>query len=325
MVRIGEDIGFAGEVIRRLRKARQHVLEEQLEALLRQRQAGRQRDDLVLHLRIETAEGPPGGLGNRAAARWRCPCHLAHHANARMIATAADGTRLHYIVEGGGPPLVLVGGRTSTIEGARWRYIPALQPRFEVIALDNRGTGASDKPDTPYSTGLMAEDALTVLRDAGETSAHWFGLSMGGMILQQIALARPDAVRSLILGATHCGGSERPATAVADNPPLVEGPLRRYANLYDARFVADHPEWVEEDAKRFGKMPLHAIVRQDQAVKHHAVCDRLGEIRQPVLILHGRQDRMVPLIRGEELQHGLPNARRQLLEGGHQAHSEQFA
>src|SRR6202171_5145057 len=239
-----------------------------------------------------------------------------------MIATAADGTRLHYIVEGGGPPLVLVGGRTSTIEGAWWRYIPALGPRVKVIALDNRGTGASDKPDAPYSTQLMAEDALTVLRDAGETSAHWFGLSMGGMILQQIALNHPDAVRSLILGATHCGG-ESPPTA---KTPAVEGPLRRYANLYDARFIAEHPDWVQEDAKHFGKMPLHAIVRQDQAVKRHHVCVRLREIHQPVLILHGRQDRMVPVARGEELARALPNARLHVLDpAGHQVHSEQFS
>lgn len=238
-----------------------------------------------------------------------------------MIATATDGTRLHYIVEGTGRPLVLVGGRTSTIEAAWWRYIPALAPRFKVIALDNRGTGASDKPDTPYSTQLMAEDGLMVLRDAGETSAHWFGLSMGGMILQQLALSHPDAVRSLILGATHCGG-ERPPAASA---PKVEGPLRRYANLYDAGFIAEHPEWVEEDAKHFGKMPLHAIVRQDQAVKQHNLCDRLNEIRQPVLIFHGRQDRMVPLARAEELQRALPNARLRVLDpGGHQVHSEQF-
>lgn len=241
-----------------------------------------------------------------------------------MIATAADGTRLHYIAEGSGPPLVLVGGRTSTIEGAWWRYIPALKPRFKVIALDNRGTGGSDKPDAPYSTPLMAEDALAVLRDAGETSAHWFGLSMGGMILQQLALDHPDAVRSLILGATHCGG-ERPATA-GEKPPPVEGPLRRYANLYDTRFITDHPDWVEEDAKHFGKMPLHAIVRQDQAVKRHNVCNRLHEIHQPVLILHGRQDRMVPLSQGEALQQALPNARLRILDpAGHQFHSEQFA
>jgi pimeloyl-ACP methyl ester carboxylesterase len=238
-----------------------------------------------------------------------------------MIATAADGTHLHYIVEGTGPPLVLVGGKTSNIEGAWWRYIPALRAHLKVVALDNRGAGASDKPDSPYSTALMAEDALTVLHETGESSAHWFGLSMGGMILQQLALAHPDAVRSLILGATHCGG-ERPATAEA---PSIQGPLRRFANLYDARFIAEHPDWVQEDATHFGKMPLHAIVRQDQAVKQHNLCDRLRKIRQPVLILHGRQDRMVPVARAEELQRGLPNARLQILDpGGHQVHSEQF-
>ena len=241
-----------------------------------------------------------------------------------MIATAADGTSLRYIVEGSGPPLVLVGGRTSSIDGAWWRYIPALAQRLKVIAFDNRGAGASDKPDTPYSTQLMADDALTVLRNAGETSAHWFGLSLGGMILQQLAVDHPDAVRSLILGATHCGGDRPPATGAGQ--PAAEGPLRRFANLYDARFLRDHPEWVEEDAKHFGKMPLHAIVRQDQAVKHHNLCDRLGEIHQPVLILHGRQDRMVPVARGEELQRALPRSRLQILDpAGHQFHSEQFA
>jgi pimeloyl-ACP methyl ester carboxylesterase len=241
-----------------------------------------------------------------------------------MIATADDGTRLHYIVEGTGPPLVLVGGKTSDIDGAWWRYIPVLAKRLKVIALDNRGAGASDKPDTPYSMGLMAEDALAVLGDAGETSAHWFGLSMGGMILQQLALDHPAAVRSLILGATHCGG-EHPPTGGTGTAPAIEGPLHRFANLYDARFIAEHPDWVQEDASHFGKMPLQAIVRQDQAVKQHHVCDRLRAIRQPVLILHGRQDRMVPVVRAEELQRGLPNSRLQLLEGGHQIHSEQFA
>jgi pimeloyl-ACP methyl ester carboxylesterase len=170
----------------------------------------------------------------------------------------------------------------------------------------------------------MADDALAVLRDAGETSAHWFGLSMGGMILQQLAIQHPAAVRSLILGATHCGG-EHPPTG-GGNAPRVEGPLRRYANLYDASFIAEHPDWIEEDARHFGKMPLHAIVRQDQAVKQHNLCDQLMKIRQPVLILHGRRDRMVPVSRAEELQRGLPNARLRILEGaGHQVHSEQFA
>ena len=144
-----------------------------------------------------------------------------------MIATAGDGTRLHYIVEGSGSPLVLVGGKTSNIDGAWWRYIPALAARLKVIALDNRGAGASDKPDAPYSTQLMADDALAVLHQAGETSAHWFGLSMGGMILQQLALHHPDAVRSLILGATNCGGEHAPRGDAGNAPAVTLIPAMR--------------------------------------------------------------------------------------------------
>src|ERR1700737_1064024 len=107
-----------------------------------------------------------------------------------MIATADDGTRLHYIVEGTGPPLVLVGGKTSDIDGAWWRYIPVLAKRLKVIAFDNRGSGASGKPDTP---------------------GRWSGVARGGWIFQHPAPQHPDAVRSLILGPTHWGGEPPPA------------------------------------------------------------------------------------------------------------------
>ena len=241
-----------------------------------------------------------------------------------MITTADDDTRLYYIVEGQGAPIVLVGGKTSSIDGAWWRYLPPLAQRLRVIAFDNRGAGRSDKPDLPYSTALLANDALTVLHAAGETSAHWFGISLGGMILQQLALDHPEAVRSLVLVATHCGGDREPTTA-ANDPIPADNPLRRYANLYAARFILEHPNWVAEDAKHFGKMPLHAIIRQDQAGRQHNVCDRLGEIREPVLIIHGSEDRAVPLLRGQELQRRLPNAQLQVFEGaGHQVHSEHF-
>lgn len=241
-----------------------------------------------------------------------------------MMATAPDGTRIHFEVSGSGPPIVLVGGKTSSIDGAWWRYIPALAQRLKVVAFDNRGAGKSDKPKTPYTTALMADDALAVLHAAGENSAHWFGLSLGGMILQQLALHHPEAVRSLILAATQCGRDAGPRAAA---PPALaaDTPLRRYANLYDARFLREHADWVEEDAKHFGKLPLHAIVSQDQAGGTHDVCAELGNIRQPVLVLHGRQDRIVPLERGEDLARRLPNARLEVLDpAGHQVHSEHF-
>jgi pimeloyl-ACP methyl ester carboxylesterase len=241
-----------------------------------------------------------------------------------MMATASDGTRLHYIVEGQGPPIVLVGGKTSNIAGAWWRYIPVLEQQLTVIAFDNRGAGESDKPDRPYTTALMAEDALTVLDAAGQESAHWFGLSLGGMIIQQLALDRPGAVRSLILGATRCR-YHPPAPPKAMPPELASHPLRRYASLYETAFILEHGDWVAEDSRHFGKMPLHSIVRQEQAGRLHDACDRLGEIRQPVLILHGRQDRTIPLSSAEELARRLPEARLEVIEqAGHQFHSEQL-
>jgi pimeloyl-ACP methyl ester carboxylesterase len=241
-----------------------------------------------------------------------------------VIATASDGAKLHYTVSGNGPPIVLMGGKTSTIEGAWWRFLPVLARQLRVIALDNRGAGNSDKPDLPYTTTLMAQDALTVLAAAGETSAHFFGISLGGMIAQQIALTRPAATRSLILAATHCGdnqgeGEDTPIEALRGNP------LARYSNLYSTNFILEAPDWVTEDARHFGKMPLHAIHRQDQAVRNHQSCERLKEIRQPVLIIHGRQDRMVSVHRAEEMAAALPNAELKILDpAGHQVHSEQF-
>ena len=243
-----------------------------------------------------------------------------------MIATAPDGTRLNYVVEGNGPPVVLVGGKTSNIDGAWWRYIPVLSRQLRVIAFDNRGAGASDKPDTPYTTRLMADDAVAVLHAAGESSANWFGLSLGGMILQELALAHPQAVRSLILGATHCRGpSESVPSPVETDRVLASNPLRRFASLYATQFLLEHADWVTEDASRFGKMPLHAIHRQDQAARNHDACDRLKKIRAPVLILHGREDRMVPAAQAEELHRALPQSTLEIFDGAaHQVHSERL-
>ncbi len=241
-----------------------------------------------------------------------------------MFVSAADGTRLHYVTAGEGLPLVLVGGKTSTIEGAWWRHIPVLSRHFRVIAFDNRGAGQSDKPDTPYTTRLLADDALTVLAAGGEGSAHWFGLSLGGLIVQELALSSPGAARSLILGATQCGGPAPLAPLSRhDAERLSASPHQRLANLYAVDFLLTHPDWVADDARHFGKMPLHAIHRQDQAIRHHDTCARLSQIRCPVLILHGGLDRMVPVDRAAQLHAGIPGSELVVLDGaGHQFHSE---
>src|SRR3984893_5630964 len=88
-----------------------------------------------------------------------------------------------------------------------WRTVPVLAAAgLRVLTFDNRGVGRSDRPPGPYSTALMADDAVAVLDAAAVQRAHVYGISLGGMIAQEIALRHPDRVVRLVLGATTPGG-----------------------------------------------------------------------------------------------------------------------
>lgn len=87
-------------------------------------------------------------------------------------------------------------------------FITLLSRSFQVIYFDNRGTGLSDKPDMLYTVPVMADDAAGLLCHLGVRQAHVFGVSMGGMIAQELALRHPRMVRRLVLGCTSCGGPQ---------------------------------------------------------------------------------------------------------------------
>src|SRR5215510_10452285 len=116
--------------------------------------------------------------------------------------------RLHYTTRGQGEPLLLIMGYRGS--GCMWgeELITLLSRSFQVIYFDNRGTGLSDKPDTLYTVPMMADDAAGLLRHLGIRRAHVFGVSMGGMIAQELALRHPQLVQRLILGCTSCGGPQ---------------------------------------------------------------------------------------------------------------------
>src|SRR5947199_10667465 len=91
---------------------------------------------------------------------------------------------------GAGDPVVLIHG----LGYARWGWEPVAAPlarRFRLLLFDNRGIGESEIPPGPYSVAAMAEDALAVLNEAGVERAHVVGTSLGGMVAQELALARP--------------------------------------------------------------------------------------------------------------------------------------
>src|SRR5436190_22870640 len=114
-----------------------------------------------------------------------------------------DGVAIYHEERGErGDPLLLVMGLGVDAHG--WEFqVPALAARHRVILVDNRGVGRSGKPRGPYTTAMMAEDARAVLDGLGVARAHVVGLSMGGMIAQELALAHPDRVGALVLAATY--------------------------------------------------------------------------------------------------------------------------
>jgi 3-oxoadipate enol-lactonase len=124
----------------------------------------------------------------------------------------AGAVTIDYELRGDGPPLLMINGfrrsRVAWLDGV----LQLLAERFQLILMDNRGTGNSDKPQDGYSIEAFADDCAGVIAGLGLPRAHVFGVSMGGMIAQRLATRHPQRVHGLALGCTNCGrGGSIPA------------------------------------------------------------------------------------------------------------------
>ena len=153
---------------------------------------------------------------------------------------------------GDGPALLLIHGLGYERHG--WGPLPALLAEdFRVLLFDNRGIGESDAPPGPYTTALMAGDALGVLDAAGIERAHVVGTSLGGMVAQELVLTAPERVDRLVLACTTPGHStypipQRTLDLVARFPTLAPEEAYRLGveNALADCTVAERPELVVE-------------------------------------------------------------------------------
>ena len=228
--------------------------------------------------------------------------------------------RVHYEESGEGEPLLLIAGLGGHV--VDWgEEVPArLSRSFRVIRFDNRGAGRTDHPEGPYRIAQMAADAAGVLDALGVETAHVFGVSMGGMIAQHLALDAPERVRRLVLGCTQPGGSQAiPATPevlahLVPDPRLdaFEARWRAQVILHPEQYRREHEEELRDYVRRGleFRAPLRAFQAQlDAIVRTHDVMERLHRIRAPTLVLTGTEDLLIPPANSRLLARHIPGAR----------------
>jgi 3-oxoadipate enol-lactonase len=230
------------------------------------------------------------------------------------VPTAAlDGLDLYYEERGSGRPLLLVAGIPAI--ASDWAPLAErLSGSRRVIAFDNRGSGRSTVTPGPYSTALLAADAVALLDHLGIGRADVFGMSLGGMIAQEIALTRPDRVDRLVLGCTHCGvrhaapmprETGRAFAMETDDWALRMRSLVRFAF---ARGV--DPALLD----RFVEKKAHDVQdpegyrSQIAAALSHDTWDRLPRIERRTLILTGDDDQVIPAASSDVLHERIPDS-----------------
>ncbi len=245
-----------------------------------------------------------------------------------MTLAQVGDIELDYERSGSGEPLLAIMGMSGTALHWGEAFLAPLREHFDVIAYDHRGVGASSMLDGPITIGGMAQDAAGLLDELGIGSAHILGISMGGMIAQDLALQRPDLVRTLVIGCSYCGGPGsalmRPDVLAGLSEAMLSGDRERAlragweANISPARRDEEelYGRFLAVAARRAVSVPV--ILAQMQAVAQHDTSSRLGELTAPTLVIHGTEDEMLPLQNGPLIASLIPGSRLEVLHGvGH--------
>ena len=254
-----------------------------------------------------------------------------------MPTTQVRDIELYYEEHGHGDPLLCIMGFATDSTG--WLLqTPAFAEHHRTIIFDNRGVGRSAKPTGAYTIHEMADDAVGLLDHLKIDRTHVLGLSMGGMIAQELVLRHPDRVRKLVLAATF----PEPDAASEENRKIIftqlggtitDGgemkidftalnPLMFFQHLLPLVF---NPTFIQTELPKLMQMfsgalqygfSMEAVMGQMQAVMGHKTTDRLGTITAPTLVLTGDADRLISPANSAVLARSIPGAQLVQIPGG---------
>jgi 3-oxoadipate enol-lactonase len=237
---------------------------------------------------------------------------------------ALPGTELNYERAGEGEPLLLIQGMTANRLAWGRPFSSLLEESFELISFDNRGMGLSSPASEGFSIAEMAADTAALLEALEIESAHVLGISMGGMIAQELALAHPGRLRSLTIGCSYCGGPGSQLMDPADFQGMAEAMSSGDAQrIYRAMWEVNLSPGFREDESRYPgftemseALPAsrQTIGFQMQAILAHDTSARLPDLTIPTLVIHGTADRVLGYPNGPLIASLVPGARLETLE-----------
>jgi pimeloyl-ACP methyl ester carboxylesterase len=245
---------------------------------------------------------------------------MVKEGEAAMPKVKVNDINIYYEVHGKGFPLVMIMGWSANSDWWDPRLIQELSKKYKLVMFDNRGAGRTDISEMKYSIKLFADDTVGLMDALGISRANIMGLSMGGMIAQELVLNYPEKVGKLVLCSTFCGGAKavNPSQGVLETFMLngstfsPEQVARMTIPLiFTEDSIKNNPDLIKFSTQQILKAPISfkAMVGQFRSVLKFDTYDRLAQIKVPTLVLHGKQDILIPPENGSILAKAIPNAK----------------
>ncbi len=242
-----------------------------------------------------------------------------------MPALELADASLHYVRAGRGPRLLICSGTGSDTRRPPGPFAWHGADRFDAVAYDHRGLGQSvDRNDAEPTMAGFAADALALADHLGWERFSVIGISFGGMVAQELAIAGGDRIERLVLAVTSPGGAGGSSFALDRTYGLTaQERSQQMLEVLDTRAATDPKvraqieKWLNADSSAGGGDVPEGLTRQLRARSHHDTWDRLPGLRVPTLVLAGRYDGIAPPETVARLAQRIPGARLVVRDGGH--------
>lgn len=239
----------------------------------------------------------------------------------------ADGCPIHVAIDGrdSGPTIVLSNSLGSTIR--MWEpQLEALAGQFRVVRYDRRGHGKSGRSG-PYSFERFGRDVLAILDALNIRTAHWCGLSMGGMVGQWLGANAPDRFDRIVLANTTCYFAD-PSRFQDRIKAVTQNGLASIADQVIATWLTEdfrerEPAVTQGIRQMFIATPVEGYVGCCEALSMLDQRHLLPKISRPVLIIAGRHDTSTTVEQAEFIRKAIPKANMTLLDAAHLSNVEQ--